>query len=266
MAVELSALTYRSQAPSAGWNAPYIIALLITCFVLFASFYIWEKYFAQEPILPLSIFRTPTFLALICVVLITYMSFSISSFYMVAWQQVIRQWTVMHIAVGWIPFVFGATFAVGLAAWLIPRWQAQWIMAIGIVCTFIAATLLATQPEQQIYWAQTFPAILLASMCPDFLYVAAQIIASGSVKRKEQGVAASLVGTLNLYGNTLGLGIAATIESQLHHRGESTALGYRATLAFGAALAMAAFILNGVFVRVPRNDTKNWQEDSESDV
>jgi hypothetical protein len=258
----LQILTATSQAPSAGWDEPYIIALLIISVIFFIAFYFWETHFAKQPILPLSVFKTPSLLALIFVVLVTYMAFSICSFYIVAWQQVIRGWTVMQIAVGWIPFIFGATFAVGLAAWLIPRLEAQWIMTIGIVSTFVAAILLATQPEQQIYWAQTFPAVIFASMCPDFIYVAAQIIASNSVKREEQGVAGSLVGTLNLYGNTLGLGFAGTIESQLHRSGKSTVLGYRAALYFGAALAVAAFVSNTIFVRVPKDDRKGWSEES----
>ncbi|KAI9146835.1 putative MFS-type transporter [Paramyrothecium foliicola] len=253
-----------NQAPSAGWEEPYIIVILILSVILFITFYCWEARFAKEPILPLSVFKAPSFIALIFVVLVTYMSYSICSFYIVAWQQNLRGWTVMEIAVGWIPFIFGATFAVGLAAWLIPRLEAQWLMAIGIVSSFLAAILLATQPEQQIYWAQTFPAVVLASMCPDFIYVAAQIIASNSVKRREQGVAGSLVGTLNLYGNSLGLGFAGTIESQLHKSGRSLVLGYRAALYFGAALALAALVANAIFVRVPNDDRKGWSEEGSS--
>lgn len=232
-------------------------------FVFLGLFYVWESRFAQAPILPMDIFKAPSFLALIFVVLGTYMAFSISSFYIVAWQQNIRNWSVMDIALGWIPFIFGATFAVGLAAWLIPRLEAQWIMAIGITSALIADILLATQPEQQVYWAQTFPAVLFGSMCPDFIYVAAQVIASNSVKKSEQGAAGSLVGTLNLYGNSLGLGFAGTIESQLHKNGASTVLSYRAALFFGAALAMATLILNVIFVKIPK-DTREGEESEET--
>lgn len=39
-------------------------------------------------------------------------------------------------------------------------------------------------PEQQLYWAQVFPATILGSLCPDFVYVTAQIIASNSDEGK----------------------------------------------------------------------------------
>lgn len=144
--------------------------------------------------------------------------------------------------------------AVGLAAWLIPRLQAQYIMAIGVLTCLVSNLLLATMPEQQIYWAQTFPAILIGSICPDFVYVAAQIIASNSVGKREQGVAGSLIGTLNLYGVSLGLGFAGTVEVELVKNGASDVEAYQAALYFGAALALTALILDLGFVRMPKDE------------
>lgn len=204
--------------------------------------------------MPLRIFALPTFGALIFVVLLTYMSVGIGLWYMVAWQQLIRGWTVLEVAVGWIPYSVGASLAVGLAAWLVPRLAAQYLLAIGVCAGMASLLLLATMPEHQVYWAQTFPAILVGSVCADFVYVAAQVIASNSVSRHEQGIAGSLVGTLNLYGNSLGLGFAGTLETQLVKNGAGQTLSFRASLFFGVGLTVAALILNLAFVRVPRDE------------
>lgn len=217
--------------------------------------------------MPISIFAAPSFTALIFVVLLTYMSVGIALWYMVAWQQLIRDWTVIQLAVGWIPYCVGASLSVGVAAWLIPRVSAQYIMAIGILCSLTCMLLLATMPEQQIYWAQMFPAIAVGSICADFVYVAAQIIACNSVGKKEQGVAGSLVGTLNLYGNSLGLGFAGTIEVERVKQGAKEVDGFRAALYFGAALAVAALVLDFVFVRMPKHDLEGQKlADSAEDV
>ena len=56
----------------------------------------------------------------------------------------------------------------------------------------------ATTPEQQLYWKQMFPATIIQSFCPYFIYTAAQIVACNSVGSKDQGVAGSLIGTLQL--------------------------------------------------------------------
>lgn len=252
-----------SQAPSVGWQEPYEIAIVIISVVMIAAFFVWESKYAKEPIMPLSVFAAPTSTALIFVVLLTYMSVGIALWYMVAWQQLIRDWTVLNVAVGWIPYCIGACLAVTLAAWLIPRLEAQYIMAFGISCSIISLLLLATMPEQQIYWAQTFPSIFIGALCADFVYVAAQIIASNSVGKKEQGVAGSLIGTLNLYGNSLGLGFAGTIEIQVVKNGGSESDGFRAALWFGFALVVTALALNLAFVRMPKDDRQGWKESSE---
>jgi len=226
---------------------------------------LWEKFVAAEPVMPLDIFRTPTFTALVFVVLLSYMSFGISLWYMILWQQELRGWSVMQTALGWIPFAVSAIVAVGLAAWLIPRLAAQWIMAIGISVMVASNLLLATMPIQQTYWAQMFPAILVGSICPDFVYVAAQIIASNSVSRKQQGVAGSLIGTLNLYGNSLGLGFAGTIETELTKGQIDPVKGYRAALFFGAALALAGLLIDFAFVRMPKDEREGWGTDAEGD-
>ncbi|KAK8100866.1 major facilitator superfamily-domain-containing protein [Apiospora kogelbergensis] len=255
-----------NQAPSVGWKTPYEIACLVLSLALFASFLLWEKFVATEPVMPLDIFRTPTFTALVFVVLLSYMSFGISLWYMISWQQELRGWSVMQTAVGWIPFAMGAVVAVGLAAWLIPRMAAQWIMAIGIGVMVVSNLLLATMPVQQTYWAQTFPAVLVGSICPDFVYVAAQIIASNSVSRKQQGVAGSLIGTLNLYGNSLGLGFAGTIETELTKGQVDPIKGYRAALYFGAALAVAGLLIDFAFVRMPKDEREGWGADTEGET
>src|SRR6266536_3131153 len=62
-----------------------------------------------------------------------------------------------------------------LAAWLIPRVAAQWMLAFGSLTVMLSCVLLVTMPAQQSYLAQVFPATILMSLCPDFIFTAAQI-------------------------------------------------------------------------------------------
>lgn len=214
--------------------------------------------------MPLRVFATPTFMSLIIVVLLVYMSVGITLWYMVAWQQLLRGWTVLRLAVGWIPYSIGASLSVSLAAWLIPRLAAQYVMAVGILAQMAAGLILATMPRHQLYWAQVFPATVLSSICPDFVFVAAQVIASSSVGKRDQGVAGSLVGTLNLYGSSLGLGFAGTINQQLVAHGVDQITGFRAALYFGAALCAASLVLDAIFVRMPKNTSEGWEQEQRS--
>jgi MFS family permease len=128
-------------------------------------------------------------------------------------------------------------------------------MATGLLVIAVPCLLLATQPAHQTYWAQMFPAIALSSLCSDFVYVAAQTIASNSVGHRQQGIAGSLMSTLNLYGSSLGVGFAGTIEAQVRkYPGADSVLGYRAALYFGFALAMVGLVIVLIFVRMSKDE------------
>ena len=210
--------------------------------------------------MPLNIWKAPSFLPLVIVVLLSFMSFGTLLWYMVAWQQDLRNWSVLQFAVGWTPFAIFGTIGACLAAWLIPRLAAQWILAIGAATVLISNMLLATMPEQQSYWAQVFPATILMGFCPDFVFTAAQIIASNSVRRHQQGIAASLIGTLNLYGNSLGLGFAGTVETETSKQMLNPVEGYRAALYFGVGIGAVALLLDVFFIRLARDEREGWTE------
>ncbi|KAF9887085.1 hypothetical protein FE257_010579 [Aspergillus nanangensis] len=252
-----------NQAPSVGWSTPYEIALLVISVLLFVGFIFWEKYATSYPIMPLDIFKAPSFLTLIFVVLLNYMAVGTLIWYQVLWLQDVWRWTPLQFAVGWTPFVVCGTGAACLAAWLIPRLAAQWILAIGTVTILISSVLMATVPLHQSYWAQIFPSVVLFSFCPDLVYTAGQIIASNSVRRHQQGIAGSIIGTLNLYGNSLGLGFASTIEVQIARNFDDHVLGYRAALYFGVGISVIALLLDVFFVRLVKDEREGWEEDVE---
>ncbi|KAH8807659.1 major facilitator superfamily domain-containing protein [Xylogone sp. PMI_703] len=248
-----------NQSPAVGWSTPYEIALLVLSIVLILVFLLWEGKFATTPIVPLTIWKAPSFLPLILVVLFTFMAFGNLLWYMIAWQQVIRHWSVLRFGVGWIPFsLFGAIGAI-LAGWLVPRLAAQWILTIGSATVIISLILVATMPDQQTYWAQVFPATIIMAFCPDLVYTAAQIIASNSVSRSQQGTAASLVSLLLLYGTSLGLGFAGTVEIQVNKSSTDVTKGYRAALYFSVALAVVAMVFNILWVRMAKDEREGWQ-------
>lgn len=221
---------------------------------------------APEPIMPLDAFKAPSFQILLLVILLNFMAVGTLIWYQVLWLQEIWHWSILHFAAGWSPFVVCAIGAASLAAWLISRLAAQWILALGTIAILLSNLLMATLPVKQTYWAQVFPSVVLFSFCPDFVYTAGQIIASNSVRRRQQGVAGSIIGTLNLYGNSLGLGFASTIEAQVSSHYQSRILGIRSALFFGVAVSAVALILDICFVRMVKDEREGWHEDDQASL
>ncbi len=248
-----------SQAPSVGWSTPYEIGLLITSLILFTFFIIWEHK-TPHPMMPPDIFKAPSFAILVLVILLNYMAVGTVLWYQLLWLQDVWHWSTLQFAIGWTPFVICGTGAACLAAWLIPRLAAQWILALGTVTIMVSTVLMATVRQDQTYWAQVFPSVILFAFCPDLVYAAGQIIASNSVRRNQQGVAGSIIGTLNLYGNSLGLGFASTVEVQIAAKTGDAIRGYRAALYFGVAISAVALLLDIAFVRRVKDEREGWAE------
>lgn len=258
-----------SQAPDAGWTSPYEISLQTLSILLLLAFGVWEYRFATCPIMPLAIFRGPSFGLVVIVVLFSFMSYGIFIWYLIAWQQEIRHWSVLSTAYGLTPLAIFSAAGAFLAAWLVPRLAVQWILVIGVLAVLVAEVLIATMPELQLYWTQVFPATVIQSFCPDFIFTAAQIVACNSVGRKDQGVAGSLLGTLQLYATSTGLGFAGIVERNIaaHTVGGGPAEGYRVALYFGMGLAGVALAIGIVFVRMPKDTREGWQiEDAGPDL
>lgn len=214
--------------------------------------------------MPLSIFRAASFTPTIIVVLFSFMSYGTFIWYMIAWQQKIRNWSVVSTALGLTPLAIFSAAGAFIAAWLVPRLAVQWILVIGALAVLAAEVLVATMPEQQLYWTQMFPATVIQSFCPDFIYTAAQIVACNSVGRKEQGIAGSLIGTLQLYGTSIGLGFAGIVEtnSMTHVGSQGAAEAFRAALYFGMGLAIVALAVGFFFVKMPKQSQEGWQTEN----
>ncbi|KAH7061278.1 major facilitator superfamily domain-containing protein [Macrophomina phaseolina] len=255
-----------NQAPSAGWEEPYEYSILIVAVLHLIGFVLWEKYVAKDPILPFDIWGAPSFPALILVSLMAFMSFGVLIWYISLWPLTIRHWSLLLVSAAIVPLtVFGAVAAI-LSAWLMPRLAAQYILAIGAICVVASSTLVATMPAQQSYWAQLFPAAPLMAFCPDFIFTAAQIIVSNSVKREQQGIAGSLIGTLATYGQSIGLGFAGTVEKYTTEGENDLVQGYRNALYFGIGLGVATLILDLLFVRVEADRREGWAEEGQDNV
>lgn len=99
--------------------------------------------------MPLDIWTAPSFFPLILVVTLSVMSYDIALWYMVAWQQLIRGWTPLDFAIGLIPHAIFGALGGPVAAWLISRIAAQWILAFGAIVVLLSSVLLVTMPAQQ---------------------------------------------------------------------------------------------------------------------
>ena len=252
---------FYSQAPAVGWKTVYIYALLIVSILHAIAFGIWEAKFAKEPIVPTSVWTRPSFTPLIVAVFLIMMSFGAFLWYIEVWELTVRNYTIIAAGASISPIVFSGSIMSVVAGWLIQRLDAQYIVCIGIAEVLTGLILLGTMPAHQVYWAQTFVAALVMGSGPDFVLTAGQVITSNSMRRQEQGVAGSLIGVVQVYGVSTGLGFAGTVERYTNDNGQNLVKGYRAAIFLAVGFTALALLVNLLFVRMPADKLEGWTEE-----
>ncbi|KAG0649214.1 putative MFS-type transporter [Hyphodiscus hymeniophilus] len=254
----------QSQAPAVGWKEPYEYSLLIVSILHILAFIFWEWKVAKEPIMPLTIWAAPSFGLVILVCFLTIMAVGIVLWYVTLYNQVLRHYTIFASAATYVPLAVMGAVAAFLSSWAVSRLPAQYILACGSLASCGACILVATSPARQIYWAQLFPAMILTAFGPDLIFTASQIIASNSVRRDQQGIAGSLMGTTISYGLSTGLGFAGTVERYTNDGGTDIHKGYSNALWLGVGMSGLAALIALTSVRVPKDEREGWDEDDTS--
>lgn len=250
-----------SQAPFVGWQEPYEYALLVAAVVHLTAFILWEARYAADPILPLDIWTAKSISPMLLASFISFMAVGILVWYCNTWNVNLRGYSTLLCAATFVPLAIGGTTAAIVSGLVVPLLDAQYILVIGSACTMVACILAATMPDKQSYWPQMFPAITILSYGPDFLFAASQIIASNTVKKHQQGIAGSLIGTLVAYGQSTGIGFAGTVEAYTNNHGANIGDGYRHALYLGIGLAALSIIIAIIFIRIPKDTRDGWGDE-----
>ncbi|KAJ7660209.1 major facilitator superfamily domain-containing protein [Mycena polygramma] len=252
-----------NQAPLAGWSSPAVIAPVVIGIVTLLVFALWEIKGAKSPILPFDIWKAPTFLAVMSSAFLSFMSFGIFIFYHLQFLHDFRGTTAVQ-AVAWlVPFTINGFIAACLVAVLISRVPAQVIFCAGLIAVMLANILTMTAPVKGSYWSAPFVAALVAPFGPDMTFTAAQLVASNTVRRSEQGVAGSLVGTALNYGMALGIGLGGTVEAYTNAGGTQPLRGLRGAMYLGCGMAVLGIFIVALFVRVPKDRRDGYDVDVE---
>ncbi|PON23702.1 hypothetical protein TGAM01_v207349 [Trichoderma gamsii] len=253
-----------TQAAVVGWQEPYVYALLIVSILHFALFVLWEGRFAKEPILPLGIWGSPSFGPMVLSAFMSFMGVGIFLYYVQIWNIEIRHYSNLLTAAANSAFAIVGTCGCFVSAIAVRYLPAQIVMATGAIAAVVAGVIFATMPAQQTYWAQCFPAFIIMGFSPDFIFTATQIITSNSVQRKHQGIAGSLMGTIQMYGLSTGLGFAGTVERYTNDGGRDQVGGIRHALYLTIGMAGASALISLLLIRIPKDQREGWDKEDEA--
>ncbi|KAF2646065.1 hypothetical protein P280DRAFT_485844 [Massarina eburnea CBS 473.64] len=199
-----------NNGPLYGWGVPHVYFILIIG-LLCISFFIWVELRATNPLLPVRALNSTVGFVLALVGL-GWGAFGVWVFYTVRFLQHVRNESPLTVAAQFSPAVLAGLVAAGMTGFLLTHTPVSFVMMASMIA-FLAGTLVAAfQPDEQVYWAQTFVSIVVMPFGMDMSFPAATVILSNHMPQEHQGLAASLVNTVVNYSISIALGIAGTVE------------------------------------------------------
>lgn len=234
-----------NRAPSTGWASAQCIATLIIGLLLIIIFFIVERH-VKDPLIPVKHISNDAAWILLIEGL-GWSSFGILFFYALNLAMTLRHDSMVDAAVQLLPAPFSGLIASGATAILLTRGIADppTILTISMVAFCVANIICATMPVHQKYWVQLFWAYVISPFGMDMAFPAGTILLSNLMPPERQGIAASMIATMVYYSQSIGLGIAGTVQT--HVQGDDVLKGYRGAWYLGIGLSGLGVVVAGSY-------------------
>lgn len=237
-----------------GWQSLSTI-LPLGMGVVFFIIFILIQVFRKDPLVPLSIFKTPNLAAgNISLILLSASWFPLIYFLILYLQQVLK-YEPFKAAMGMLPApILMAIFMIVLAERVMNKLGMKITMMIGFIILGIAGILFSGNTVNGDYWGDVFIPLLLAALGNALAYLPATTAAVSEVKSEESGLASGLYNTTYQVGSAVGLAImvsiaAATVTVTAENQIVALNEGYQQAFFWGGIVAFLGAILALLFVR-----------------
>ena len=206
----LTSLTYGLiESNQYGWDDSLIVGCLVAAAALLVAFLLWERH-TEEPLIPLKLFRIPTFAAGTLVALTISFGMFGTFFFASLYFQVIRGYSAFSAGLHMLPLTAMITVVAPQAGRFAQRYGPRWPLTFGLATAGSGLILMsranADTPYILIAAALTVMGIGMAStMTP----MTAAVM--GAVGPERAGLGSATTNTAREVGGTLGIAILGTL-------------------------------------------------------
>jgi EmrB/QacA subfamily drug resistance transporter len=240
-----------------GWTSAQTLGLLAAAVVLMALFLGVESR-VRSPLVPLGIFRLRN-VATANATGILWAAAMFSWFFMSAlYLQKVLGYSPLKVGLAFLPanLIMGA-FSLGLSAKLVMRFGFRSPLATGLLLAAAGLALFARAPVVGSFLVDVLPSMILLAFGAGMAFNPMLLAAMSDVEPSESGLASGVVNTSFMMGGALGLAILASLAASrtdsLRASGDGALAalngGYHVAFLVGAAFAVAAAAVGGLFLR-----------------
>jgi len=169
------------------WSSVQVIVCLVLG-VLLLGLFVWIEKRVESPMLPMSIFRTRMFSAMLIVGALYQTWYLVYNLYCTLIFQEIMGYGALNTAYAFFPLAFPGLVLNPLAGYLIPKVGAKPLLVIGTGCMAISAALFAVANADTTYWKLPFPSMCIGEIGIAMTYTSAMVAALTMAKSGEHGL------------------------------------------------------------------------------
>ena len=250
-----------TEAVARGWNAPLVVALLLTGATALVLFVRHEAR-TDNPLLPLRIVlsrrRGGAYLCVALAIVGMFGAFLFLTYHL----QVVLGYTPLQAGLAFLPLSAAALFGSGLiASRLMPRVPPRVLMVPGFVLAAAGMAVLTQLQVAAASMAYVLPAEILLGLGIGCVMVPASSLATTDVDPREAGVASATLNTAQQVGASVGTALLNTLaaiatrayaaSNPAAARGEALVHGYASAAVWGAGLLVVAAVLAAWLIDSP---------------
>jgi EmrB/QacA subfamily drug resistance transporter len=249
----LVSLTYGIvRTDTLGWGASGVLTPLAVGVALIAAFLAVEARVAEQPLVPLSIFRIGHLRAANTIVLLLYAAQFPGWFFLTLYLQQVLHYDAIEAGLGFLPMTLSIFGASTLAPRIVARFGTRRVITAGMLASATGMLLLTGVTPGGTYLHTVLLGAVVSALGMGLTLVPATIVAMQGVSGTQSGVASGLLNTSRLVGGALGLAVLSTIAAAHSHGTTSSATsGFQLAYEIAAAFALAGAAIAALLLREP---------------
>jgi EmrB/QacA subfamily drug resistance transporter len=250
-AVGLFALTYALiEANTYGWGSPRILGSFALAGVALAAFYLLERH-QRAPMLPLELFRNPTYTGANLVVLLVALAMFGVFFFMSLYMQTILGYSPVQTGAAFLPMTLLIIVIAPIAGKASDRFGSRGLITAGMVLIAVQLLYFSRLGLDATYW-DILPAFLVGGAGMALTMTPSAAAATRSVPVDKAGVGSAVLNAARQVGGSLGIAIMGAIvawEAAGRQTPEAFVDGFQSALLVAAAIAAVGAVVAYALVR-----------------
>jgi EmrB/QacA subfamily drug resistance transporter len=250
-AIGLFALTYGLiEANTYGWTSARILGAFAVAVVGLVSFVVIERR-RRDPMLPLDLFRNPTYTGANLVTLLVALAMFGVFFFVSLYMQNILGYSAVQAGAAFLPMTVLIILVAPIAGRTSDRFGSRWLMTAGMSLLALQLVLFSQLGIDASFW-NLLPALLIGGVGMSLTMTPSAAAATRGVPVDKAGVGSAVLNCARQVGGTMGVALMGAIvaaEAGGERTPEAFMRGFERALLVAAAIAALGAVVAYVLVR-----------------